>query len=408
MFSQLPMYQRVGTKAFKKDLDNIIEFCKYLGNPESKLKTIHVAGTNGKGSISHMIAYILQLQGYKVGIYTSPHYKDFRERIKINGEYISKREVVAFIESHKSFIKELKPSFFEMTVALAFNYFAKKKVDFAIIEVGLGGRLDSTNVITPLLSIISNISLDHQSMLGDDLVSIAKEKAGIIKASVPVVIGEWQEEVAPVFKESARQAKSEILWADQNISFDGKRLFIKNIPWLEIKNNPFIAEFQKKNLITAFFACKQLKININWNVVGEEFQYIKEKTKYIGRWQYLQRSPDVLVDSGHNIAGITGVVSYLNHQIQYDDIHIVIGFANDKELNKILDILPKQFKYYFVKANVPRGLEAQELKDYATRFNLKGKAYTSVRKGLAAARKCARNNDLIFVGGSIFVVAEVL
>jgi dihydrofolate synthase/folylpolyglutamate synthase len=408
MFSQLPMYQRVGQSAFKKNLDNILKLCDRLGDPHQKFKSIHVAGTNGKGSTTHLIAYGLQVTGYKVGVYTSPHYRDFRERIKVNGTYIPKSNVVSFINEHKDLLTEIKPSFFEMTVAMAFDYFANQKVDFAVIEVGLGGRLDSTNIITPLLSVITNISFDHMAMLGNDLFSIAKEKAGIIKPHVPVVIGETQSEVSEVFLVKAEACQSEIFWADQKLKFNGNSLDLDSEPWLTFEFIPLKGEFQKRNIVTALFALKQLELMIDWKAVQTKFVDFPLLVKYIGRWQKISENPDVIVDSAHNIAGLKEVVAELNAMQNYNQIHYILGFANDKDVNNLLALFPDKGLYYFVKANVPRGLDAHILKQQAGKFNFKGKAYASVRRALAAARIKATPNDLIFVGGSIFVVAEVV
>lgn len=414
MFRQLPMYQREGKSAFKKDLGNILAFCKEIGNPEDKIKSIHVAGTNGKGTVTHILAHILQSQGYKVGVYTSPHYKDFRERIKINGDHISKREVISFIEQNKAIISDIRPSFFEMTVAMAFDYFANQQVDYAIIEVGLGGRLDSTNVITPLLSVITNISYDHVDMLGDTLELIAGEKAGIIKSNVPVIIGETQLETTPVFTAKAESTNSHIEWADANININEKEngldLLLNDNQWLTIKNNPLLGSFQLKNIATAFYAAMNLEpqCNIDFSKAVASFGQLRELTGYMGRWQYISRSPDVLVDSAHNEGGIAFLKTYIEVQSQYESLHIVCGFVNDKDLGKILKLFPKNAKYYFAKANIPRGLDASILMNAAGDLGLIGKSYRSVRQALAAAKMSAKPNDLIFVGGSIFVVAEVL
>ncbi len=414
MFKQLPMYQRDGKSAFKKNLNNIIALCDRLDNPHRALKTIHVAGTNGKGTVSHILAYILQSQGYKVGVYTSPHYKDFRERIKINGEYISKQEVVTFIEKIKEDIVVIKPSFFEMTVAMALDYFKGQKVDFAIIEVGLGGRLDSTNIISPLLSVITNISYDHVDMLGDTLELIAGEKAGIIKPQIPCVIGETQNETTNVFSSKAKEGNSPINWADQELVIKSQNgideLFLNGKKWLSIKNNPLIGPYQSKNIVTAFYAVYILSaiIEIDFKKAVDNFDQLRVLTKYMGRWQYISEDPKVLVDSAHNEGGISFLKSYLDDKANYNKLHIVCGFVNDKDLSKVLNLFPKDAKYYFAKANIPRGLDALILKNASVDYGLIGKSYTSVKRALAAAKMSAKPNDLIFVGGSIFIVAEVL
>ena len=413
MMSQLPMYHRVGAAAFKKDLTNTIALCEHLGNPHQQFKSIHVGGTNGKGSTSHILAAILQSAGYKVGLYTSPHYKDFRERIKINGNFISKKYVTDFVEKNKSKFEEIEPSFFEMTVALAFAYFADNQVDIAVIEVGLGGRLDSTNVITPELSVITNISLDHVSMLGDTLPLIAFEKAGIIKKQIPVVIGESHIETNDVFQAKAKQENAPIIFADtifevkrKNHLFDiykNKKLFFADL------ENSLLGDFQLKNVATVFQSVEQLRqsgFRINDENIRDAFRDLQKMVKFIGRWQKLSEKPLIIADSGHNEAGVKAAVNQLKTLV-YNNLYIITGFVNDKDVNKILALYPQNATYFFAKANIPRGLDAQILTEQAKGFGLNGRAYSSVKNAFRAAKKRAEPDDLILVLGSIFVVGEI-
>lgn len=396
MFSQLPMYQRQGKTAFKKDLTNILAFSKALNFPEKKFRSIHVAGTNGKGSTSHMIASILQEAGYKVGLYTSPHLKDFRERIKMNGEVISEENVVNFIASNQEFLRKHKLSFFEMTVGMAFDYFAKNKVDFAVIEVGLGGRLDSTNIIKPEVSVITNIGLDHTQFLGDTLPEIAFEKAGIIKPNTPLVIGEYQQEVIEVFKNKANQENAKIHIASEEVEESFKT---------DLKG-----AYQTKNVKTAVKAVQLLRENgclISSKNIEKGLLNVVENTGLLGRWQLLSTNPKIICDTGHNREGLQYIFSQLQEEA-YNKLHFVLGVVNDKDLTNILPLFPKSATYYFCKPNIPRGLDSEDLKIKASKFNLTGKVYTSVLEALEAAKKNAQANDLIFVGGSTFVVAEVV
>ncbi len=419
MYAQLPMFQRQGPSAYKKDLTNTIALCKKVGNPHDRIKTIHIAGTNGKGTTTHIIAAGLQAQGYKVGVYTSPHYKDFRERIKINGKYISSKFILNFINTYKQNLEEIKPSFFEMTVALAFLYFDDQKVDYAIIETGLGGRLDSTNVITPLVSIITNISYDHQNMLGDTLEEIAGEKAGIIKSNIPVIIGERQQSIEKVFLDKASDVHSPIYFAEDHLSIKyiesptaGIKtydVYVEKNKWIDHLKTDLVGPFQEKNIVTALYALYFLSktIAIDINKIKTFFPTLKAQTKYMGRWQILQTTPLIIADSAHNEGGLKIIMEELS-KLSYSNLHIVLGFVNDKDIRKVLDIFPKEATYYFAKANIPRGLDATELKESAFESGLHGKAYMTVRKALAAAKSKASPNDLIYVGGSIFVVAEVI
>ncbi|MBK8825642.1 MAG: bifunctional folylpolyglutamate synthase/dihydrofolate synthase [Saprospiraceae bacterium] len=418
IFAKLPMYHRVGQVAYKKDLTNTIQLCEAAGNPQDKIKTIHIAGTNGKGTTTHIIAGGLQSQGYKVGVYTSPHYKDFRERIKINGQYITSKFIVNFLNKHHETIELVDPSFFEVTVAMAFAYFESEKVDFAIIETGLGGRLDSTNIINPLLSVITNISYDHQNLLGDTLQAIAGEKAGIIKEKVPILIGERQSEVEQVFIDKAKTMSAPITFAEDNLkltllqSANGTKEYqakYQDEIWLKSLKTTISGPFQDKNLVTGLCALKMLskQIEINDAQLMHFFPDLIQKTAYMGRWQVLGQRPLIIADSAHNEGGLKLVINELT-TIKKTHLHIVMGFVNDKDLSKVLALFPKDATYYFAKANIPRGLEASALQTVAKEFQLIGKSYTSVNKAFAAARKKAQPEDLIFVGGSIFVVAEVL
>lgn len=413
------MYQRQGDSAFKKDLTNTLALLELANNPHTKIKTIHIAGTNGKGSTSHLIAAGLQAQGYKVGLYTSPHYKDFRERIKINGDYISIQYIKDFTNTYYQSFYDIKPSFFEMTVALAFTYFADQKVDFAVIETGLGGRLDSTNVITPLLSVITNISYDHQNLLGNTLGEIAGEKAGIIKNNVPVVIGETQNEITPIFTKKTKEMNANIHFADQSTrielidnsldTYTTCNVFIHDVLWIPNLRTEISGPFQIKNLMTSLYSLYLLKdvVGIDIEKIRSFFIHFKSKTKYQGRWQVLGNNPLIIADSAHNEAGIELVISELKKYIDRK-WHFVIGFVNDKDIDKIITQFPKNATYYFAKANIPRGLDAESLCQKFTAFGYVGKPYISVKKAFASAKKVAKKEDLIFVGGSIFVVAEII
>tara|TARA_A100000171_G_C2139323_1_gene153377 strand:+ start:1316 stop:2488 length:1173 start_codon:yes stop_codon:yes gene_type:complete len=390
------MYQRVGQAAYKANLDNTHKLAAHLKHPENSFKTIHVAGTNGKGSTSHMLASVLQEAGYKVGLYTSPHLKDFRERIKINGEMISKRTVSGFITKHKSFFEANELSFFEMTVGLAFDYFRNKKVDIAIIEVGLGGRLDSTNIISPEVSVITNIGLDHTQFLGTTLAEIAAEKAGIIKEGVPVVIGEYHEETAAVFEKIATAKNSKL-----HKAFQSKGALLPS----DLKG-----DYQKSNIRTVQTVVKLLQqksFNVGIQHVAKGLQNVVENTGLQGRWQTLQQSPKILCDTAHNKEGLAFVLRQLQQE-KFENLHIVLGMVSDKAVETVLPLFPKNATYYFCKPTIARGMEATELKQQAENFGLNGVAFPTVKKALQAAKKRARPTDLIFVGGSTFVVAEVV
>jgi dihydrofolate synthase/folylpolyglutamate synthase len=394
MFAQLPVYQHKGKVAFNEKLDNILKFSAHLKTPETKFKSIHVAGTNGKGSSSHMLASILQEAGYKVGLYTSPHLKDFRERISINGNTISKKKVISFIKKNKTFLQENSLSFFEMTVGMAFDFFAENKVDIAVVEVGLGGRLDSTNIVTPEVSLITNIGMDHLDMLGDTLDKIASEKAGIIKENVPVVISEYQEEIAETFKSLAKSKNAKIIFADQEILKDYKSALLGN--------------YQSKNIKGVIAVLKELKnLKVKKKHIKRGLKKVVKNTGLLGRWQILNKKPMIVCDTAHNKEGLTYVIQQLQEQ-KFNQLHIVIGFVKDKDLDVILPLFPKIAYYYFCRPNIIRGLDVGVLVEKANDHGLLGGAYTSVHEALNAARKHASKSDLIFVGGSNFTVAEVV
>lgn len=429
LYTQLPMFTRIGAAAIKYDLNNINALCTLLNYPQNKFPTIHVAGTNGKGTITHAISAVMQSLGYKTGMYVSPHYKDFRERIKINGQYITKKYVRTFVQNHLTDFETIKPSFFEITFALALDYFAHERVDIAVIEVGLGGRLDSTNIISPLLSVITNISYDHMDMLGDTLGLIAGEKAGIIKPNTPVVIGEEHEETTQVFEHKARKMNAPIFFAERNLEIkileqdlenfwvntDFKNDFKNSSPYKNLKIN-LSGLYQEKNIATFLQSIEVMKTlpffkNIEpeiWhNGIETGLANLKLLTNFIGRWQILQRSPLIIGDSAHNEAGIKYVTQQLA-TLKYNHLHIVVGMVRDKDITKMLALFPKNAIYYFCKANISRGLPAEDLKIKAENLGLKGKSYSSVKRAYAAAKKSGIADDLIYVGGSIFILAEVL
>lgn len=397
MFSQLPMYQHQGASAFRKDLTNTILLADHLGNPEKKIVCIHVAGTNGKGSTSHMIASILQEAGYKVGLYTSPHLKDFRERIKINGQKITKAFVTTFVKNNKKFFEIHNLSFFEMTVGLAFNYFDHEKVDIAVIEVGMGGRLDSTNIINPLISVITNIGLDHLQFLGDTLPLIASEKAGIIKSDTPVIIGQYHRETIEIFKEIALEKKAPLFFAFDQPTKDF--------------DSPLLGNYQVHNRKTALKCIDVIQELGQFKIDEQHIKYglanVIRNTGLMGRWQQLQANPLVICDTAHNYDGLEIVLAQVKSQ-NYVHLHIVIGVVNDKDLREILALFPKNATYYFCRPDIPRGLDAEQLRKKAEDFNLIGLVYNSVTAAYEAAKRNANHEDLIFIGGSTFVVAEIL
>lgn len=394
MFAQLPMYQQKGISAFKGKLDNILALSAYLGHPERKFKSIHVAGTNGKGSSSHMLASILQEAGYKVGLYTSPHLKDFRERIRINGIPVSKKFVVDFIKKNKLFFEAHDLSFFEMTVGMAFQYFEKEKIDIAIVEVGLGGRLDSTNIIIPEVSLITNIGYDHVEMLGDTIAKIAFEKAGIIKPGIPVVISELQEETATVFNNIAGERGSKIIFAGEVIPGNYK--------------TSLLGSYQAKNVKGVVATIKELKgFDIREEHIVDGLLNVSANTGLLGRWQTIGVSPTVVCDTAHNTEGLSIVLDQIKQQ-KYTALHLVVGFVKDKNLEQILPLFPKNAHYYFCRPNIQRGLDELVLKTRALEFGLKGDTYSSVNEAVSAALGVADKTDFVFVGGSTFVVAEIV
>ena len=395
MFNKLPMYQNIGGSAYKKDLSNIILICEHLNNPHNNFKSIHIGGTNGKGSCSHMLSSILQEANYKVGLYTSPHLFDFRERIKINGDMISKDSVLKFMHENFDFFESNNLSFFEMTVGLAFDYFSKNKVDIAIIEVGMGGRLDSTNIINPILSIITNISLDHTRFLGSNIFDIAKEKAGIIKENIPLIIGETQQEISPIFNDIAKSKNSEIIFADHHIydNYDS-----------DLKGN-----YQKKNIKTVLKSTeilKQLDYKINDSHIKTGLNNVSNNTGLQGRWQVIQRKPMIICDTAHNEAALREVISQLM-DMEYSDLHFIIGFSNDKNLKKISKIFPEDSKYYFVQSKVGRARDAKEVRDIFKLNNRCGDYYKSIENTIKYVKGVSKENDIIFIVGSTFVVSEI-
>ncbi|MGB7842661.1 MAG: folylpolyglutamate synthase/dihydrofolate synthase family protein [Salinimicrobium sp.] len=396
MFQQLPMFQQVGGKAYKVDLSNIKKLSKHLQEPQGKFKTIHVAGTNGKGSVSHMLASVLQESGYKVGLYTSPHLKDFRERIRIDGGLIDKKAVIEFIETNRNFLEGEFLSFFEMTVGMAFEYFAAEEVDIAVIEVGLGGRLDSTNIILPEVSVITNIGFDHTAILGNTLPAIAAEKAGIIKQDIPIVIGERQEETLPVFSKIAKEKNAGLFLAEE---YFGK---------------PFESElkghYQKRNIKTVLQTLEVLR-NLKWTIpeaaVENGLQNVIKNTGLRGRWEIIQQHPKVICDTAHNKEGLRFAMQQLQEE-DFAGLKMVFGVVNDKDLDAILPLLPINAKYFFCRPDVARGMDAEVLKNYAAQKGLFGEVYSSVPEAYQAALKQASREDVVYVGGSTFTVAEII
>jgi dihydrofolate synthase/folylpolyglutamate synthase len=420
LYNRLPMFQRIGKAAYKADLNNTIALCEHLGNPQRQFRCIHIAGTNGKGSSSHIIAATLQSAGYKVGLYTSPHLKNFTERIRLNGQEIPQNEVVEFVEKNRSFIEKISPSFFELTVGMAFEYFAKEKVDFAVIEVGLGGRLDSTNIIEPILSLITNISYDHQDLLGDTLSKIAFEKAGIIKSNTPIVISQRQNEVEEVFLQKSSLENAPIFFASDYFKavrhpktgfidlFEGEKCILSNLQ-LDLKG-----QYQTLNIVGIAQALKVLQQTQNVKLTLEDWrkgiENASKMTGLKGRWQKIQESPIIICDIGHNEDGIRQVLESLAFEYNrqpYKQLHWVFGTVNDKDLSKVLKLLPQNAHYYFCQANIPRALDANILAEQANLFGLKGVAIKEVNEALQMAKQNADKEDFILVGGSTFVVAEV-
>lgn len=422
LYSQLPMFQRTGPAAYKDNLDNTIRLDEMFGHPHWSFRSIHIAGTNGKGSVSHMLASVLQEAGYKTGLYTSPHLKDFRERIKVNGEMIPEEAVVQYTESYlaKNNGENLEPSFFELTVSMAFDFFRAMQVEVAVVEVGLGGRLDSTNIITPEVSVITNISFDHMALLGDTLPKIAAEKAGIIKKDVPVVIGETSPDTSFVFEQIAERVKTKLVFADQEYQADYSMLTIDGKQSLNIRKNSelvypdlkldLLGIYQRHNVPTVLKTIDVLNEK-GWNLPEDMIRRgllnTIRNTGLMGRWQIIGHHPLTICDTGHNPAGIKLVVEQIN-QMAWKELHIVIGMVNDKDQDEVLSLLPVNARYYFTKAAIPRAAEPIELREKAAKFGLKGKCYPTVRQALSKALDQAGENDLVFIGGSTFVVAEIL
>ena len=417
LYNKLPMFTRMGAKAYKADLTNTIALCTYLGNPQNKIKTVHIAGTNGKGSTSHMLAAIFQKCGYRTGLYTSPHLKDFRERIKVNGEMITENFVTEFVEATKSFSEEINPSFFELTFVMALEYFVYYNVDIAIIETGLGGRLDSTNVITPEVSIITNIGYDHMDILGDTLEKIAFEKAGIIKEKVPVIIGETKFETKRVFLDKAEEKNAPVFFAQEkykvvSANYLNEKLLLevndvgKNSVSGYLLDLPGL--YQAKNFLTVLTATDILKENFSLTDtnIKQAVDHVKKLTGLHGRWEIISRHPLIILDVAHNVDGIQQLVNQIQIS-SYNNLHIIFGMVKDKEIEKVLALLPKQASYYFTRAQIPRALPENELLERADKFRLKGNAYSEVNEALEAARNNASADDLIIVCGSVFVVGEV-
>jgi dihydrofolate synthase / folylpolyglutamate synthase len=419
LFTKLPMYSRIGAAAYRNNLDNTWQLTEFVGNPERRFKSVHIAGTNGKGSTSHMLAAIFQQAGYKTGLYTSPHLKDFRERIRVNGEFITETAVRDFVQRVAPLAEKIDPSFFEMTVIMAFDYFARQQVDIAIVEVGLGGRLDSTNIITPELSIITNISYDHMNLLGDTLAKIAFEKAGIIKPRVPVVIGETNPETAPIFEQRAHEEQAPIRFADKHHYLSDWK-YQRHYLIAEVSTSPLADDkqyytldlsgiYQTKNLLTVLEAVHTLK-NKGWIIEQEQVEralkQVKKLTGLHGRWEIIHEKPDIVLDVAHNEDGIRQLLRQIE-LTDHEELHIVLGMVNDKDISRVLALLPAQARYYFTRAQIPRALSENELAARAGAAGLKGQSYPTVAEALAAAKNHARPKDLILVCGSIFVVAEV-
>jgi dihydrofolate synthase / folylpolyglutamate synthase len=418
LFTRLPMFSRIGEAAFKKDLTNTLRLCEFLGNPQQKFKSIHIGGTNGKGSTSHMLSAVFQSAGYKTGLYTSPHLRDFRERIKVNGELVSEEFVIEFVQKMQGPIAETEPSFFEITVAMAFDYFAEQQVDIAIVEVGLGGRLDSTNVITPELSVITNISYDHMNMLGNTLQEIAWEKAGIIKSHIPIVVGEYGPQTADVFARKAEQVAAPLHFADRKRFFSGWRFdkheLVAEVTTIAHNDKQYIqldltGIYQLKNLITVLEAIWQMQQQ-GWHlpdpIVRKSLRHVKKLTGFHGRWEIIHEEPTIVLDVGHNADGIQQVAAQIEIT-DHEELHIVFGMVNDKDTQKMLSYLPKQGHYYFTKAQIPRALPEDQLAEQARAAGLVGKPYADVNAALWAALDRAGKKDLIVVCGSVFVVGEV-
>jgi dihydrofolate synthase/folylpolyglutamate synthase len=414
LYDRLPVFHQVGSLAYKPGLDNTIQLMNALENPHTRFRSIHIAGTNGKGSVSHLLASVLQEAGYKVGLYTSPHLVDFGERIRVNGRMIEQGYVIDFVANNQDLFSRIEPSFFEATMAMAFNYFADCKVDIAIIEVGLGGRLDSTNIINPILSVITNISFDHVGYLGDTLAKIAHEKAGIIKPNTPIIIGEVLSETRLVFEDKARQENAAVIFAEEQLQVAFERYANDKMVVKTSDNEEFCVGlcglYQLKNIATTLLAIRKLKsldLVIEDASVHSGLKLVTENTGLQGRWQTLQNNPKVVADTGHNVGGIQYVVEQLKAQ-NYDKLHIVIGMVNDKDISSVLALLPLEAEYYFTQAQIVRAIPADELEKNAKTFGLNGCTFKSVNEAVECAIANANVNDFVFIGGSNFVVGEAL
>jgi dihydrofolate synthase / folylpolyglutamate synthase len=419
LYTQLPMYSRVGASAYKENLDNTIALCNAINNPQHNFKSVHIAGTNGKGSTSHMLAAILQQNGYNTGLYTSPHIKDFRERIRINGEMISQDFVVEFVAKTTSITKEISPSFFELTVAMAFDYFATEKVDIAIIETGLGGRLDSTNIITPMLSIITNIGYDHMNILGNTLGKIATEKAGIIKQNIPVVIGEYNAETKNIFTEKAALENAPIYFAQEeyltsNINYSTQALSLDVTNIIHNVTEHFHLDlnglYQAKNICTVICA-EEILMQQGFNITTKNEKYalanVKKLTGMQGRWDVLQNNPTIIADVAHNKDGIHLIIQQLQQNYSNCTFHFVIGFVNDKDVESVLSLFPKNAQYYFTNAHIPRAMPMQELQTKANAKGLHGEIFDDVNDAISTAKNIAKNTDVILICGSFFIISEI-
>lgn len=414
LYDRLPVFHQIGAAAYKPGLENSIRMMSHLGNPQDRYKTIHVAGTNGKGSVSHFLTAILMAAGYKVGLYTSPHLVDFRERIRVNGEKISEQYVVDFVKDNEAYFEEIQPSFFEATMAMSFQYFADCNVDIAVIEVGLGGRLDSTNIIHPILSVITNIGFDHTEFLGDTLEKIASEKAGIIKLRTPVVIGETTPETKPVFIQKADLENAPITFSEdiQQVEFsgyDGQSMIVNNPEYGELEVG-LSGDYQLKNVATVLACVEELNkfdMKISKDDLSQGLSKVIELTGLQGRWQMLQSHPRVILDTGHNVEGIKYITAQLK-RLQFDELHFIFGMVNDKDISGVLALLPQNANYYFTAAQTKRALSPKDLKEKAEIYGLKGNTFDSVESAVKRALEVAHVDDLIFIGGSNFIVGEAL
>ena len=415
LYNSTPVFEHVGAVAYKEGMQNTLALDKHFNHPHTNFKTIHIAGTNGKGSCSHSLASILQEAGYKVGLYTSPHLVDFRERIRVNGQCISKERVVKFVKDERKFFEPLHPSFFELTTALAFKYFDEQKVDIAIIEVGLGGSIDCTNIISPILSIITNISFDHTQFLGDTLAKIAAEKAGIIKKGVPVIIGEANEETSPVFQSKANEVNSDIVFAEDNaivtssspMADGGRRFYLSN-------NSTLVGElsgdYQERNMNTILCACnilKQMNIIKNDDVIAKGLTNICKNTGLLGRWQTIQNNPTVVCDTGHNVGGWNYLAPQIKRQ-QCNQLRIVFGMVDDKDINSVMYLLPKNAIYYWTQAESKRAIKAERVAEIAIKHDLRGEIIDNVEVAYTKALQDSNKDDFVFVGGSSYIVADLL